>query len=70
MTTSAFKYIQYATLVQGVILVFFCFAFVHFFGIIGAIISVTIAYLGKSVYLYSIYHKKAIYLIKNISEYE
>lgn len=70
MTTPAFKHIQYATLIQGVILLLSCFVFVYVWGIFGAIIAVTIAFIGKAVYLKSIYELKAKDLILTNKNYE
>ena len=70
MTTPDFKHIQYATLFQGVLLVLSCLAFVYLWGIMGAIISVTLSFLGKALYLYVIYHSSAKFMILNNVNYE
>ena len=70
MTTPAFKHIQYATLFQGFLLVLSCFVLVYFWGILGAIISVTIAYIGKSIYLSYIYNRLAKRMIIENKKYE
>lgn len=70
MTTPAFKHIQYATLFQGVLLVLSCLVLVYFWGVLGAIVAVTLAFIGKSLYLYVIYEKIAKQMILDNKNYE
>lgn len=56
MTTPAYKHTQYSTLIQGIALLVFCFLLIGDYGVLGAIVSVTISYVGKSIYLYYIYN--------------
>lgn len=70
MTTPDFKHIQYATIIQGFVLMVSCFVLVYFWGIAGAVASVTLANIGKSIYLYLIYKTSSKYMILTDENYE
>lgn len=70
MTTPAYKHTQYSTLIQGFILLIFCFIFIGSYGVIGAIFSVTLSYLAKSLYLLYIYKRYGQKMILQNTSYE
>lgn len=65
MTTSSFKHIQYATLIQGAVLIAMCIVLVNGYGVEGALVSVFTAMLLKSIYLTFIYVKSARHQLLN-----
>jgi O-antigen/teichoic acid export membrane protein len=58
MTTQYYKYIQYATLIQGAVLLLSGYVFVLYLGVNGAICAVTLAFAVNAICLFLLYMKK------------